>query len=237
MKPVLGAAAVMALTIFPGGAAFAQVSPRSPLLDLPVGSLRGELDTRYNAVVAASKAADVVRAEDSRFFWASEAKVQCGIAIGFTKAGIKDPDSVNKCDLFSQRLNGAPPATVAPPTPVAAGCPANPVVEVFFEWNIAEPNADAGAIVQQIAQNREACGWGPITVTGHTDRSGTDLYNNGLSMRRANNIAAMLVGMGVPQSDLAVVGTGEAQMKVETVDGVREPANRRVEITAQPRGQ
>ena len=98
------------------------------------------------------------------------------------------------------------------------------------------PAGEAETTLQAIAQNRAQCGWGPLTITGHADKSGSDAYNNGLSQRRANNIAAALERLGVPRGDMTVVAKGEGQPKVDTADGVREPANRRVEILAQDRG-
>jgi outer membrane protein OmpA-like peptidoglycan-associated protein len=235
MKKTLLTAGGLALTMFSAGSAWAQASPRSPLNDLGLDQLRSELDRRYNEAVQATQAADVIRADNARFLWASETKVQCGIAIGFTKHRIKDADSINKCDSFYARMNAAPPPPPPPPV-VEATCPASPVVEVFFEWNVDTTGPEAAETIAQIARNRDVCGWGRIKVTGHTDTSGTNVYNDGLAMRRANNVAAALEGMGVARSDLEVSGTGEAGLKVETADGVREPANRRVEVIAQPRG-
>lgn len=236
MKTVLGVAALGAAMTMGSGTAYAQASPRSPLLDLPMSQLRSELDSRYQAALAATLSPDVRRSEDSRYIWASEAKVQCGIAIGFTKRNIADPDSVSKCDSFFARMNQVPPVAPLPPPPEPA-CSVPPVVSVFFDWNVDTPLPDASATLQQLADGRVACGWSRFEVVGHADRSGTDQYNIGLSERRANNIAAWLENAGVPRAGMTVSGRGEAQMKVETLDGVREPMNRRVEITAIGSGQ
>lgn len=53
----------------------------------------------------------------------------------------------------------------------------------------------------------------------------------GLSMRRANATKAYMTAHGVPDSVIATQGFGESRPLVETADGVREPQNRRVEIT------
>jgi len=237
-KSVYGAAASIAALLGGCGLAHAQASPRSPLLDLSKEALRGELDTRYQAALQMTLAPDVRRSEDSRFIWASEAKVQCGIAIGYLKTGTKDPESIDRCDALSARLQGAP-ATVAPPSPPApeVACAVPPVVSIFFDWNVDTPPADADAIVQQVAAGRAGCGWSRLEVVGHADRSGSDDYNIGLSNRRAGNVVALLEGAGVPRGDMTVEGRGESQLKVETMDGVREPMNRRVEITAIAGGQ
>jgi len=241
MKKKLLAAGGIALTMFSGGTAYAQASPRSPLNDLGMSELRSELRTRHDAAVAMTQDSNVVRATDSKFQWASEAKAWCGIAVGYTKSSTKDEESINKCDSFYARMNAAPPPPpaapfVPPPAPPEPACTASRATEVFFDWNVDMPAGEAETTLAAIAQNRTQCGWGPLTITGHADKSGGDAYNAKLSQRRADNIAAALERLGVPRGDMTVVAKGEGQPKVDTADGVREPANRRVEILAQERG-
>ena len=58
-----------------------------------------------------------------------------------------------------------------------------------------------------------------------------DLARRALSEQRAQNIARALAARGVPQSALEVQWFGESRPRIPTADGVREPQNRRVEIT------
>jgi OOP family OmpA-OmpF porin len=69
-------------------------------------------------------------------------------------------------------------------------------------------------------------------VSGHADTSGSTPYNQGLSERRSRNVADLLASSGVPASGLTVQAFGETQPAKPTPDGVREPLNRRVEVTA-----
>ena len=69
-----------------------------------------------------------------------------------------------------------------------------------------------------------------IEVAGHADRSGTPAYNQRLSQRRADAVAAELVRQGIARNEIAVSAYGESRPLVPTADGVREPQNRRVEI-------
>ena len=55
-------------------------------------------------------------------------------------------------------------------------------------------------------------------------------YNDDLSKRRADNVAKRLIAGGVEASSVTIEAFGETQPAVPTDDGVREPANRRVEI-------
>ena len=67
-------------------------------------------------------------------------------------------------------------------------------------------------------------------MAGHADRSGSPAYNQRLSQRRADNVAAELVRQGVSRNEIVVSAYGETRPLVPTADGVREPQNRRVEI-------
>ena len=88
-----------------------------------------------------------------------------------------------------------------------------------------------------MADNRARCGWTAFTVVGHTDRSGSDAYNDKLSVARARVIADMMGAAGIPAEAIAVSGRGEKDLRVETLDGERTPANRRVEVRVNVMGE
>jgi len=71
-------------------------------------------------------------------------------------------------------------------------------------------------------------------LAGHTDRSGTETYNMGLSSRRNGSVRAYLSDRGVPDDRIASEAFGESDPAVPTADGVRELQNRRVQITYGP---
>jgi outer membrane protein OmpA-like peptidoglycan-associated protein len=122
-----------------------------------------------------------------------------------------------------------PPAPVAP----AAAVPASPVSRsylVFFDWDKAVLTDRAKQIVSEAAANSTKVQYTKIEVNGYTDTSGTPAYNQGLSIRRAQAVAAELVKDGVPKAAIAIQGFGETHLLVQTGPGVREPQNRRVEI-------
>lgn len=70
-----------------------------------------------------------------------------------------------------------------------------------------------------------------ISVIGHTDTVGSAAYNQGLSERRAATVSTALVGEGVNPAIITSAGRSETELAVATADNVREPRNRRVEIT------
>ena len=69
-----------------------------------------------------------------------------------------------------------------------------------------------------------------VLVIGHTDRVGTDAFNDALSRQRAEVVRRALVARGLPAENIVVVGRGEREPIVATADGVAEARNRRVEI-------
>ncbi|WP_329661984.1 OmpA family protein [Geminicoccus sp.] len=102
---------------------------------------------------------------------------------------------------------------------------------VFFAWDDATITPVGLTVLQQVAE-AYASGASPrIVLAGYADRSGTEPYNLKLSERRARNAAAELIRLGVPNEAMDVTWYGEANPRVPTPDGVREPQNRRVELT------
>jgi OOP family OmpA-OmpF porin len=113
------------------------------------------------------------------------------------------------------------------------GMPSDAAYFVFFDWDRSNITADAQATLEQVAADWAASGQPMINVVGHTDTSGSAAYNQGLSVRRAVSVRDALVGLGVPADMITTSGVGETQLLVQTPDGVREPSNRRAEITFQ----
>lgn len=204
------------------------------LMALGKSQLRSELLSRHDAAVAAMAA--TVGANDPRYIWAMQAKVQCGIALGYLKSGTKDPGSIGKCADAYVRMQQVPMAPMAPMPPTstitAEQCRQPILGTVFFDWDSVVVNESSAQTLAFIASNMGPCGWGGLNLTGHADLSGSDAYNEALSLRRAAAVAAALGNAGVSPGVIATSGKGESEPKVPTADGVREAQNRRVEITA-----
>jgi outer membrane protein OmpA-like peptidoglycan-associated protein len=64
-------------------------------------------------------------------------------------------------------------------------------------------------------------------VEGYTDASGTELYNEKLSERRADSVTQFLVSSGIDAARISAVGLGESHPR--TPDPY-DPVNRRVEM-------
>jgi OOP family OmpA-OmpF porin len=118
-------------------------------------------------------------------------------------------------------------AQQAPP-PVAANPPPPPppppptTLTVYFDYNSSQLGPAGREVVRFAADARPPS---TVQVTGYTDPSGSAGYNQRLSLRRANAVAAELQSDGVPQSALMVSGNGESS---------NEPTpgqDRRVDVT------
>ena len=70
-----------------------------------------------------------------------------------------------------------------------------------------------------------------IAVIGHTDRYGSARNNEKLAFRRAKVVADDLVAAGAESKLIEMSSHGENNPLVPTADNVREPRNRRVEIS------
>jgi len=73
-----------------------------------------------------------------------------------------------------------------------------------------------------------------VEVAGHTDSTGSDAYNQGLSERRASSVANYLRGRGIMSDRLITVGMGESRPIADNGTPEGRQANRRVEITMVP---
>ncbi len=73
-----------------------------------------------------------------------------------------------------------------------------------------------------------------VVVAGHTDNTGSASYNQGLSARRANAVAAVLIANGVSNTRIRTVGRGEDQPISSNLTSAGRAQNRRVEIVIRP---
>ena len=148
-----------------------------------------------------------------------------------TRARIKLSDDYNNSILLGVRYNfnqAPPPVVVQPPPPPSQNVARTYLV--FFDWDRADQPDRARQLIAEAARATTQVQVTRIEVDGNTDTTGTARYNQGLSVRRAQNVAAELVRLGVPRSAITTQGFGFSRLLVPTGPGVREPQNRRVEI-------
>jgi OOP family OmpA-OmpF porin len=104
---------------------------------------------------------------------------------------------------------------------------------VLFDFDRSNINNAGHAVLDQVLAEAAKTGGVRISATGHADRSGPEDYNMALSLRRADSVREALIAGGVAADAITVAGRGESEPAVPTPDGVKEQANRRVEIVLQ----
>lgn len=100
---------------------------------------------------------------------------------------------------------------------------------VFFDWGKGELSNDAKATLDKFAE-RYAATPRPMTIDGHSDKSGASAGNLASSRKRAVVVRDYLATKGVPATAMTVRAYGETWPIIATEDGVREVQNRRVEV-------
>jgi len=138
----------------------------------------------------------------------------------------------------------APPPPPPPPKREAAPPPPPPerleritlsATELFAfdEATLVSPQPKLDEIARAMIDNPKI---GNVTITGYTDRLGTQAYNLKLSQRRAEVVKGYLAMKGVAAGRLTAVGKGEANPVVQCHDKDRQALikclepNRRVEV-------
>ena len=113
----------------------------------------------------------------------------------------------------------APKPVAAPPrAPEPAPAPARVVpqsisfsADALFGFNKAVLSPEGRAALDDFARQLNGAQYEAIFVTGHTDRLGTEKYNQKLSERRAYAVRDYLVRKGVPANRINAAGKGETQ--------------------------
>ncbi|MEJ2519451.1 MAG: OmpA family protein [Desulfuromonadales bacterium] len=73
-----------------------------------------------------------------------------------------------------------------------------------------------------------------IQIAGHTDSTGSETYNQGLSERRAMSVKNALIDRGVSPARMRAVGFGESQPVADNANPSGRQMNRRVVVTIVP---
>ena len=83
--------------------------------------------------------------------------------------------------------------------------------DALFDFNKAVLRAEGKAKLDELVAKLGGVNLELITATGHTDRIGTDKYNQKLSEKRAAAVQAYLVSKGVPAGKIVTEGKGKKQ--------------------------
>jgi len=125
-----------------------------------------------------------------------------------------------------------PPPPPSPPPPPPEPPKARQFI-IFYGFNKCNITAEADNVLTEASNAAKADGVARVTIVGHTDSSGSNAYNQGLSECRAGAAKDNMVAKGVPESAITTSGKGETELMVQTGDGVKEPQNRRSTVDLQ----
>lgn len=133
-----------------------------------------------------------------------------------------DPDLVRKVEAPAP----APVAAAPVPAPiVVALAPEKPAprkvsfsADALFAFDKATLKPEGTTDLDRFAQDLSGTTYETIYVVGHTDRIGSDKYNQRLSEQRAKAVKDYLVSKGIPADRVAVEGKGELQPATQLGD-------------------
>jgi len=101
---------------------------------------------------------------------------------------------------------------------------------LLFEFDSHAIRPDAAAHLRSLATSLGAYPDTQLLIVGHTDSVGSDTYNHGLSVRRAEAALNHLMAQGVSAQRMHASGRGEWEPLATNETAAGRQANRRVEV-------
>jgi outer membrane protein OmpA-like peptidoglycan-associated protein len=152
-----------------------------------------------------------------------------GAVPGFYAA---DADSANQLNVpFSK------PGFQRPPLMTMPGLQLRLETLFGFDLNKADLKPEHRERIRELALNIQLLllrqPTSKIVITGHTDTTGSEDYNEGLGRKRAVSVAAALSLVGVSMRQMQIESQGERSLAEPTADETLSENNRRVEVTLQ----
>lgn len=106
--------------------------------------------------------------------------------------------------------------------------------DILFATDSASLRSDLVRDLRTVAANLQAYPNTSVQVVGHTDNTGEAAYNQDLSQRRAQSVAAVLIDSGVSPARVRSYGRGEDQPVASNLTPQGRAQNRRVDIVILP---
>ena len=130
------------------------------------------------------------------------------------------PDGIDQC-----------PDTPAGLALDAKGCPLNnDLGDIYFDFDKDTLDSNARQMLDKVVESARREPFMNLKITGYTDSSGPDNYNNKLAKRRAISAANYIKGQGIDKSRIEIVDGGVVRQGNDTKEGRHH--NRRVDIFA-----
>ncbi|PBJ12916.1 Peptidoglycan-binding protein ArfA [Pseudomonas ogarae] len=102
--------------------------------------------------------------------------------------------------------------------------------KVLFGSDVENLNPASTEIVERIGKALLGAGIERVRVDGHTDASGSQAYNEQLSMRRAASVSKVLTSIGIREENVQLRGLGSSKPVASNDTASGRTENRRVAI-------
>ncbi len=114
-------------------------------------------------------------------------------------------------DLMPKKIAAAEPPAERAPMPTPAGQKLTLAADALFDFDKAVLRPQGRDKLNELVKGMGDIKLELVTAVGHTDRIGTEAYNQRLSERRAQAVKAYLVSQGIDANRIQVEGRGETQ--------------------------
>lgn len=176
---------------------------------------------------AAGAAAGAATGRDSE---SRRKRALIGLGVGALAGGATGAYMDRQEALLRQRLEATGVSVTRINDRIVLNMPSN----ITFETDSAELRPRFYGVLNSVSQVLEEYEKTIVNVTGHTDSTGAESYNQALSEKRARNVAQYLISQGVNSTRVAAEGMGESQPVASNQTPEGRQANRRVVITLAP---
>lgn len=139
-----------------------------------------------------------------------------------TSGGSNAPSAVSTADPAFIASTFAEALAIEPP-------PAQ-TFTLMFETGTATLTESSLKLIPAVVAASERRGAVSVSITSHTDATGSDKVNDALSLDRAMQVKTLLQQKGVNPRLISVSSHGKGNPVIPTPDGVPEPRNRRVVV-------
>lgn len=101
---------------------------------------------------------------------------------------------------------------------------------LYFKQGSTDLVDESGALLPDLFSEVKRRPGVDVQIVGHTDSVGEAGLNDNLSVKRAQEVKALLATFGLASEIVRATGRGEREQREETADGVPSELNRRVEV-------
>ena len=141
------------------------------------------------------------------------------------------PGDIANCKaMFEEGASAAEAALKPKPKPKPKPVDMGPW-EVYFAWDSAAITGAAQQEINKAYTSMRKVKGSTVSISGHTDTSGSSKYNQKLSEMRAKAVYEVFtLDLLVPEDSVSMTAMGEDGLAIKTPDNTREVLNRRVVI-------